>query len=66
MKIESFHHALPYFFTQQIPRKVQIHLLELEPGKVVPANLLRWEDDGGRSIAIHHSTLDQKRKKPNA
>lgn len=50
MKIESFHHALPYFFTQQIRRKRPVYLLELEKGKTVPANILRWEDDGGRTL----------------
>ena len=72
MKIKSFDHALPYFFTQRIHGKDPDHLLELarpdpelERSKGVLENILRWEDDGGKIIEINHSALDQKRKKPN-
>ncbi|RPJ23622.1 MAG: hypothetical protein EHM33_20335 [Chloroflexi bacterium] len=73
MQIKSFHHTLPYFFTQRIPGQDPDHLIELagsdpelERNKGVLENILRWEDDGGQIIEINHSTLDRKRKKHNA
>ncbi|HLO33574.1 MAG TPA: hypothetical protein VK249_30780 [Anaerolineales bacterium] len=73
MKIKSIDHALPYFFTQRIHGKDPANLLELaspdlelERNKSLLENILRWEDDGGKIIEIKHSTLDWKRKQPDA
>ena len=56
MKIKSFDHALPYFFTQPIHDKDPgISALELERSKVVLENILRWEDDGGKIIETNRS-----------
>jgi len=38
---------------------------KLQGTEVELANILRWEDDGGKIVEINHSTLDRKRKKPN-
>jgi hypothetical protein len=37
-----------------------------EETKINLTNILRWEDDGGKIIEIHRSTLVQKRRTPNA
>jgi len=64
MKIESFDHAFPNFFTHRIHGRDPGNLHELERSKGVLTNILRWEDDGGKIVEINRSTLDQKRKNP--
>jgi len=65
MKIKSFDHALPYFFTQRIHDSESGNLLELERSKGILENILRWEDDGGKIIETNQLMLDQKRKNIN-
>ena len=65
MKIESFDHALPYFFTRRVDRKEPGDLLELERSKGVLANILRWEDDGGKITEISDSMFDRNKEKLN-
>lgn len=73
MKISSFDHALPYFFRQQIhgqglsentPEAAK-SASDSERTAIAAKDILRWADDGGKIAERDHSTLDQKRKKPN-
>jgi len=73
MKIRSFDHALPYFFRQpihgqglsdNIPEAAK-SASESERTAIAAKDILRWADDGGEIAEHDHSTLDQKRKKPN-
>jgi len=73
MKIRSFDHALPYFFTQpihgqglsgHIPEAIK-PASESERTASVTKDILRWADDGGKIAEHDHSMLNQKRKKPN-
>jgi len=63
-RITLFHrHQIHDMDSDNIPEFVKP---KLEKTKINLTNILRWEDDGGKTIEINRSTLVQKRRPPNA